>query len=449
MKRIIFLLMLISNFIVYSQQSLDTLRLGVQYRDPTYYYECWIDEHYPAFAVEFTSFVNSEPQSSAVLFNVDAPLKVVGVACALELKSLVPDQPDDTLAEYFQVYEVDKTDSSFRKVAEARWDTFVPTTCLEMIQTENQRNYYDYACVPIYEAYFDSVITVYDSFYLAYTSYNNGQWLQPNMFGELVYRGKPTKVINYWFSIQQPIIDSSTLSCASNYKVKFLPVEGDYYEYKYWRNELVDTTVWYTSANIAYYPIFPIFDTTGNHVDTCADVSNFAVVGTDSVSALLSWDSTSRSIGWELAYGPQGTAPEDATVLEMSSTVHRLSGLDSGAWYVAYVRAKCGEEEYSNWSSGVEFYIAGDTTSRELSIHTSLLEQYTYLMPNPAHDVVSVFSSFSMNRLEVYSMNGVLMERMDCEGLSTQLTVSGYPRGAYIVKVYTPKGVATKKLVVK
>ncbi|MBR5783676.1 MAG: T9SS type A sorting domain-containing protein [Bacteroidales bacterium] len=33
--------------------------------------------------------------------------------------------------------------------------------------------------------------------------------------------------------------------------------------------------------------------------------------------------------------------------------------------------------------------------------------------------------------------------------MSTQLTVSGYPRGAYIVKVYTPKGVATKKLVVK
>ena len=176
MKRIIFLLMLISNFIVYSQQSLDTLRLGVQYRDPTYYYECWIDEHYPAFAVEFTSFVNSEPQSSAVLFNVDAPLKVVGVACALELKSLVPDQPDDTLAEYFQVYEVDKTDSSFRKVAEARWDTFVPTTCLEMIQTENQRNYYDYACVPIYEAYFDSVITVYDSFYLAYTGSVEKPW---------------------------------------------------------------------------------------------------------------------------------------------------------------------------------------------------------------------------------------------------------------------------------
>ena len=46
-------------------------------------------------------------------------------------------------------------------------------------------------------------------------------------------------------------------------------------------------------------------------------------------------------------------------------------------------------------------------------------------------------------------MNGVMVESMDCEGVSTKLTVGDYPKGVYIVKLYTPKGVATKKLLVK
>ena len=69
-------------------------------------------------------------------------------------------------------------------------------------------------------------------------------------------------------------------------------------------------------------------------------------------------------------------------------------------------------------------------------------------MPNPANEVVTIFSSFSINRIEVFALNGVLVERMDCEGVSTQLTVTEYPKGVYIVKVYTHSGVATKKLVV-
>lgn len=441
--------MLISNFIV-SAQTMDTLYLDVEDRDPTYFYGCWIDEDYaPGVKLEYYVSDNVYPTICAAPFYTKDSLKVIGIAGATEIKSYMPEKPDDTLAEYFQLYEA--TDTSFVKVAEARWDTISRVNkCIELIfHNQHGSGNFRYTCAPMYEAYFDSAITVYDSFYLAFTLYNNGLWLEPNSFGQMVYMHKPTRVVVYTIDIPMPV-SSQFIPCMPHSKTKFLPVEGDYYANRYFMNSLIDTNIWYTMANnSSYLPMFPIFDTTRYHVDTCADVSNFAVVSTDSVSALLSWDSTSRSIGWELAYGPQGTAPDNATVLEMSSTVHRLSGLDSGAWYVAYVRAKCGEEEYSNWSSGVEFYIAGDTTSRELSIHTSLLEQYTYLMPNPAHDVVSVFSSFSMNRLEVYSMNGVLMERMDCEGLSTQLTVSGYPRGAYIVKVYTPKGVATKKLVVK
>ena len=449
MKRLAIILVLLFGVSV-SAQKIDTIFFGMNELDTSYFYDCWAEDYYPG--PEFRVHINdySMPMQRARSFVTKDSLRIIGVAsCALELKSFLPEVPDDTLAEYFQIYEA--TDTSFVKIAETRWDTAIPTKYMELIYTSEYR---DNVYIPIYEAYFDSAVTVYDSFYVAYTSYNNGQWLQPGWNGQMQYMGKPTSILEYVVKISRSSLGGNNSICNKRWKYKFLPVEGDFYSNRNFNGVRIDTTVWYSGLShtydyLSFAPIFPIFEYEIHDVDTCADVSNFAVVGTDSVSALFSWDSTARSIGWELAYGLQGTAPEDATVLEMSSTVHRLSGLDSGAWYVAYVRAKCGEEEYSNWSSGVEFYIAGDTTSRELSIHTSLLEQYTYLMPNPAHDVVSVFSSFSMNRLEVYSMNGVLMERMDCEGLSTQLTVSGYPRGAYIVKVYTPKGVATKKLVVK
>ena len=438
--------------IYYSQQTIDTLHLNINDRDSIYYYGCWIDgnENYnPATTkLEFQIGYLDIPRINAKPFYVEDSLIVIGIASGgLKLESSAPETPDDTLAEYFQLYEA--TDTSYVKVAEVRWDTLSSVDkCFEFIFHEQQGSgIYRYACIPVYEAYFDSPVVVRDSFYVGFTQYNNGQWLKLNAAGNhYLYSPKPTKVRIYSIMLPKPV-DPKLIPCMPHVKVKFLPIEGDFYQTRYpW----VDTTIWYTAYEPdVYHPLFPIFDTTGYYrADTCADVTNFAVLGTDSISALLSWDSIGNSIGWELAYGTMGTLPDEANILEMSSTVHRLSGLDSGTWYVAYVRAKCNNGEYSNWSNGIEFYITGDTVSSPISIQTTLLEKYTHLMPNPSNDVLTIFSSFSMKRIEVYSMNGVLVESMDCEGVSTQLTVAEYPKGVYIVKIYTPKGVATKKLVV-
>ena len=452
MKNIVLFLIIFCSVNVYSQQTIDTLHLNINDRDSIYYYGCWIDgnENYnPATTkLEFRLGSFDLPRICAKPFYVEDSLTVIGIASGgVRLVSYVPEMPDDTLAEYFQLYEA--TDTSYVKVAEVRWDTLSLTDkCFEFIFHEEQGSgIRDYACIPVYEAYFESSVVVRDSFYVAFTQYNNGQWLELNSSGSYyVYNTKPTKVDVGAIILPKPI-DPKLIPCMPHVKVKFLPIEGDYYQTRYpW----IDTTIWYTGYDPEeYQPIFPIFDTTGYYrADTCADVTNFAVLGTDSISALLSWDSIGNSIGWELAYGPMGTLPDEANILEMSSTVYRLSDLDSGTWYVAYVRAKCNNGGYSNWSNGVEFYITGDTVSSPISIQTTLLEKYTHLMPNPANDVLTIFSSFSMKRIEVYSMNGVMVESMDCEGVSTQLTVADYPKGVYIVKLYTPKGVATKKLVV-
>ncbi|MBR7168253.1 MAG: T9SS type A sorting domain-containing protein, partial [Bacteroidales bacterium] len=60
----------------------------------------------------------------------------------------------------------------------------------------------------------------------------------------------------------------------------------------------------------------------------------------------------------------------------------------------------------------------------------------------------SIFSSFSIRKVEIYSLKGEKLIESDVENVSISLDVSTLPKGIYLVKVYTPQGVATKKLVV-
>jgi hypothetical protein len=97
------------------------------------------------------------------------------------------------------------------------------------------------------------------------------------------------------------------------------------------------------------------------------------------------------------------------------------------------------------------FYVPGDTTGggdNPNRIET-VTDRYTYLMPNPASETVTVASSFRIGDVEVYTLDGrrILASRVD--GISTTLDISSLPTGTYIVRVSTNNGTAYKKLVVK
>ena len=76
-------------------------------------------------------------------------------------------------------------------------------------------------------------------------------------------------------------------------------------------------------------------------------------------------------------------------------------------------------------------------------------DRYTYLMPNPASETVTVASSFRIGEVEVYTLEGrrIIASRVD--GISTTLDISQLPTGTYIVRITTNNGTAYKKLVVK
>ena len=97
--------------------------------------------------------------------------------------------------------------------------------------------------------------------------------------------------------------------------------------------------------------------------------------------------------------------------------------------------------------------IGGDTiitTDTILSIQNgSLLDRLTGVMPNPAVGTAKVVSSFGMSMVEAYDMSGTLVHRQKADGLATTLDVRHWPTGTYLLRIHTPQGTATKKLVVR
>ena len=137
-----------------------------------------------------------------------------------------------------------------------------------------------------------------------------------------------------------------------------------------------------------------------------------------------------------------------------------LTGLTPGTAYSVRVRGLCDVciDNYSPWSDTLQFvttFTPPDTIPDTLPwIHPHTLgignlDRYTRIMPNPAHDMVSVFSSYQLKGVTVYDLMGrqLLMEPAD--GMTATVNVAALPSGTYILAIRTLQGVATKRLVVE
>ena len=90
-----------------------------------------------------------------------------------------------------------------------------------------------------------------------------------------------------------------------------------------------------------------------------------------------------------------------------------------------------------------------DTTIVDTTFISQVVDQFTYLMPNPASGQAVLYSSFPIRQVTVYDPAGrcVLHRRVDDRTL--RLDLSGYAKGTYLVVVRTPAGRTVKRLVVQ
>ena len=101
----------------------------------------------------------------------------------------------------------------------------------------------------------------------------------------------------------------------------------------------------------------------------------------------------------------------------------------------------------------VFYHYANDAIS--MPMHESnesilnVADSYTYIMPNPAREQVTVASSFVIREVEVFTLTGKLALRQEAGDMATTVDISSLPAGTYMVRIQTTKGTAFKKLVVR
>ena len=228
----------------------------------------------------------------------------------------------------------------------------------------------------------------------------------------------------------------------------------------------LETGLWYTARvrTLCDTDVFgpwsaPLTFYLGNAEDTvtCPSPAGLKVESTSVGKVVLSWTNNTEATSWQVEAGSVETPVGEGVVTTAPVPFTARSGLDTATWHWARVRSKCGTDWYSLWTDTVMFYIPSDTTDgpdnpdnpNDTTQAINLVEQYTYLMPNPARDEVTVASSFRVKAVELYAADGKLLQQVEVNAVGTTLSLEGLPAGIYFVRVRTSAGVTTKRLVVE
>ena len=119
------------------------------------------------------------------------------------------------------------------------------------------------------------------------------------------------------------------------------------------------------------------------------------------------------------------------------------SGLNDGDHAIVYVQSICAADDLSEWSTGVPFVYGTDT------IGVDNYRISANIFPNPTTGNVTVESNAIGADLNVYDMFGKLMIATKVTDVRTELNLSGFAPGVYMVRIANSTAVTTVKVVKK
>lgn len=449
MKKIALITLILLSSTVYAQvphpASLDTIMDGE--REIAYlYYKNWQN----ICTVGHGYLWSNTHNPVARKFYTDSLLRVCGLAiCAAPLS-----EEDLSRNRGFVPINEITTDSIIRlQIYEAGTGRLIPladvpanvNTVSRWIQVYGNENYSSYSfsfivsggqhynVYPVTEVYFDSTVTVNDSFYVG--------WSPGRSVSQDSFPFGFTMNILSWNNARWDHMNPDELCAAHDTYVQryasFDPTTQGWSYYTIYLHE-----VWF---------IFPIIDSTGWYLycDTmeCPRIKDLNV-STGYGMAVCSWlgDTLDGHGEWQLSYGPVGTEPGMGRVITTEARSLVLGDLEDTVTYVAYVRGYCDEcRKWGEWSYGVEFRLSDPEGVRTLEG----LERSVQVMPNPTHGKVEVESTVGMQRVMVYDGQGVQVLIRQVSGTATEIELVGCPAGMYYVTVFTPAGTVCRKQVVE
>ena len=185
---------------------------------------------------------------------------------------------------------------------------------------------------------------------------------------------------------------------------------------------------------------------------SCMTPTGLHVVAVDSAMVSLAWDAGMAST-WQVERGMCDLGMNNTQTVTTQAPALTVADLPFGnAWYWARVRVVCDTDFWSDWTDTVHFYVPNQHTGGgpdDTTQAINLVEHYTYLIPNPARDEVTVASSFHVKAVELYAADGKLLQQVEVNTVGMTLSLEGLPAGIYFVRVHTSAGVTTKRLVVE
>ena len=162
---------------------------------------------------------------------------------------------------------------------------------------------------------------------------------------------------------------------------------------------------------------------------------------------------------FQLSFCPDSlTIPDSGSLVTLDSTRFPLPNLPHpDTSYVVYLRKMCTfafntghtDTVWSAWSAPllVDSATAGDHYGLEgiADIENSKLQ--VDITPNPASGMVEVRCSEPMALLELFNAAGDKVFSQQLSTFNFQFSIFNFPSGAYLVRITTPQGVTTRKLV--
>ena len=291
----------------------------------------------------------------------------------------------------------------------------------------------------IYEARFPAPVTVTDSFYLALHFESSIQDKEPL---SLPVPG-----------IYETVAIHSNLQRFSNYdfpKIEWI-AQGSYrHRHEFWGDgsgevayDMVNDDDWFTYSaceeNHGHMLIFPILET------PCLVPTGLRWSPAGGGNVRLRWESGEWDTEWEVSYGLSGIAPEDGTIITATSNSAQLGGISTDTHYVAYVRTKCVVRDtlWSDWSGSIPIFIS---TQEIANVNK---DDGIALQPNPASNSVLLTAEAPLSGIDVHTASGAFYKHLPASGLTADIDVSSWPAGTYLLRISTPAGTTTKKLLIQ
>ena len=276
--------------------------------------------------------------------------------------------------------------------------------------------------LPIYEVFFDQPLVITDTFYMSKTM----------MYNDSIICSDVTEMCERHCISENPRTPAFDSVCKHR-----MPIE-----IRRFRNNIVNGE-WGRPENENWYmaTIFPIVEYPR---DSCPQVRGLQFIKSGARKAFFRWNQGVNHHDWQLSYGPEGTIPEDGTILECNGRQSGLIEFDPDSHYVVYVRARCrfARDEYGPWSDPLNFCLNGNGIDEADAAGLTL-------SPNPTADKVTLGCSTGIRQVTVFNAAGVQVHTESIgSGTSATIDTKGWPAGQYVVTVETTAGTASRVLTV-